>query len=152
MIKWHIICICLVNTHIHLYSILLKIDFTRQQNVKCEFQNNNFHKYTCLNIISSLFFCIITSSKKIKNVSSCLSNLTNVIYVSLKCLDFFSILKNKYPCHVKHACRGLSGLISYGFFHKIIIWCIKLNKNIEENIASHLFWSTNFFNHFFHVM
>jgi Ca2+/Na+ antiporter len=48
---------------------------------------------------------------------------------------FFSfLLKDEYPCHLKHVCRYINGLISYGLCYIVMMWYVKLNKMIKTHI------------------
>jgi hypothetical protein len=47
--------------------------------------------------------------------------------------NFPFVLKDEHPCHIKHPCRAINGLISYGLCDIVIMWCInsiKLSKHI----------------------
>ncbi len=47
---------------------------------------------------------------------------------------FFSLLKKKYSCHLKHVCRNICELISYGLCYMVMMWCINLNQVITTHI------------------
>ncbi len=69
-------------------------------------------------------------------------------------------MKDKNPCYLKHACKGISVLISYGLCYNNDLmnktysnYCKNIKKkaenkihrkNIEESLTS--YWSTNSFN------
>jgi hypothetical protein len=108
-------CMIFIINLLHVKFVIRSLTFYNYFKVfKISYHQMNFKKYTfsfVLNCTSKLFYLLFHLIKMIWQ-----------IYII-----FYSLLKDKYPCHLKHVYRYINGLLSYGFCYIVIMWCINLN-------------------------
>jgi len=60
--------------------------------------------------------------------------LFHLVWIILHiCRFFFYLLKGKYPCHLKHVCKVINGLLSYDLCYIVMMWCINLHEIIKTH-------------------